>query len=90
VTAGAADSPTDGVIPVRVRGEWIDAHIDRQSSPLAPTGGGNLEIGLPVTTTRSIESDLRVKPGQPTVLAAFPSSKAGESIVLGGAVRELR
>ncbi len=96
VTAGAVnDAPEgrgsagSGRIPLRLRGEWIDATVERQSSPLAPLSGGNLELGLPRITKRTIESDLRVPLGQAVVLAVVPGTKAGESVVIAGTVREL-
>lgn len=92
LTAGGTQSADAHGAPInlRIRGEFADAQIAKQSSPLAPVSGGTLELGLPTVTSRSIECDIQLKPGQPTVLAVIPGAKAGESIVLAGALRELR
>jgi len=86
----AASNPAAPAVPLRLRGEWIDAVIERQSALLAPVSGGELELGLPHTTTRTIESDLRLPLGQPSVLAVIPGAKPGEVIVIAGAIRELK
>jgi len=83
---GSAGAP----VSLRIRGEWCDAIIEKQPSPLGPLSGGTLELGLPRIVTRTIESDLRVTLGQPTVLAVVPGTKPGEVVVIAGTLRELR
>lgn len=83
-------SGAGGTASLRVRGELIDAQIEKLASPLAPDSGGMLELGLPRTSTRTIQSDLRVTLGQPCVLAVVPGTKPGEIIVIAGTLRELK
>lgn len=82
--------PGAGVVSVKLQGEWCDAVIEKQGSPLGPQGGGVLELGLPHVALRSIDSEARISPGQLSVLAVVPGSRAGEAVVIAGAVREVK
>ncbi len=87
----APDSASsEAVVTLRVRGEYMDVQIEKQSSPLGPLSGGALELGLPHTITRTIESDMRLPLGQPSVLAVVAGAKPGEVLVIAGAIRELK